>query len=107
MKYGEIIDISFPVVDPQEDEEYINRLAEQYFQQIFSLHPRAVLCQGEFCLSYLVITKLRERGIKVLAACSARIVKEKEQKKEVVFSFQRFRQYGCAESREIHCADLG
>lgn len=94
MEYGEIIDIPFPSVSPQGDESYIDRLAGQYVKQILSLYPCAVLCQGEFCLAYQVITKLREKGIKVLAACSERIVKEAGQRKEVIFVFGQFREYG-------------
>lgn len=63
-------------------------------KQILALYPRAVLCQGEFCLAYQVITKLRKKGIKVLAACSERIVREAGQRKEVQFVFRQFREYG-------------
>lgn len=93
MEYGEIIDIPFPSVSPQGDENYIDRLARQYIQKILELRPRAVLCQGEFCLAYQVISKLRKKGIQVLAACSERIVKDAGQSKEVMFVFGQFRQY--------------
>ena len=87
------MDIPFPDVDPQGDEGYINNLAEYYFRKIMEFHPQAVLCQGEFCLSYQIITRLRKAGILVLAACSERMVRETGQKKEVVFVFRRFRKY--------------
>ena len=93
LEYGEIIDIPFPSVSPQGDEQYIDGLAEQYFMQILALSPHAVLCQGESCLAYQVITKLREKGIKVFAACSERVVRETGQKKEVMFAFEQFREY--------------
>lgn len=94
MEYGEIVDIPFPPVDPRGDESYIDGLAGQCVRQILQYHPYAVLCQGEFCLAYQVITRLREEGIQVLAACSERIVKEEGQKKEIVFVFEQFRKYG-------------
>ncbi len=93
MEYGEIIDVPFPTVDPQGDEGYIEGLAERYLRRILQLHPYVVLCQGEFCLAYRIITKLHESGIMVLAACSERVVKEAGQKKEVMFAFSQFRRY--------------
>ncbi len=93
LKYGEIQDIPFPSVNPEEGEVYINRLANLYTEQILKLCPKAVLCQGEFCLAYQVIKNLKKRGILVLAACSKRMVKQMGQKKEVTFLFCRFRSY--------------
>ena len=91
--YGEIVDISFPMVEPLGDESYIDSLAETCLQQILLLRSQAVLCQGEFCLAFRVISRLREKGILVLAACSERKVREDAQKKEVIFQFQQFRRY--------------
>lgn len=73
---------------------YIEGLVEYYFRQIMEFYHKDVLCQGEFCLSYQVITRLRRDGIPVLAACSERKVWEAGQKKEVVFLFRQFRKYG-------------
>ena len=92
-KYGEIIDIPFPNVEPDRDEVYIEELAEQYVKKILNVQPSAVLCQGEFSLCYQMIRKLRERGIKVLAASSKRTVEVTGNKKEVTFQFERFRFY--------------
>lgn len=93
LKYGEIIDIAFPEVEAAGDKDYVIQLAEKSAAQIVQLHPAAVLCQGEFCLTYHVILKLKEKGIKVLTACSKRIVKENGNKKEVIFEFEQFREY--------------
>ena len=80
-KYGDIVDVPFPAVDPEEDEAYIGVLAS------------AVLCQGEFCLVYRVVSLLKEKNITVLAACSERCVIQNGDRKEVTFSFRRFRRY--------------
>lgn len=93
MEYGEIWDMAFPAVDPYQDEQYIRRLAEIYVNRIMELSPRAVLCQGEFTLAYQVISRLLEKGVTVLAACSERRVRETDQGKEVIFTFYRFRKY--------------
>lgn len=92
-KYGKILDIPFPAVDAEGDEEYIRKLAEGYVEQMIKLQPRAVLCQGEFTLAYQVITHLIAYGVTVLAACSERISKETGNQKEVIFVFSRFREY--------------
>lgn len=92
-KYGRIFDVSFPEVDPWEGEEYIEELAERCLAEILELGPGAVLCQGEFCLVYRLVSRLKEKGISVLAACSRRMVEEKNGKKEVCFQFCRFREY--------------
>ena len=92
-KYGRIVDLPFPNVDPQGDEKYIAGLAGESVDRILQLRPSGVLCQGEFTLAYQVITKLKERQIPVLAACSQRNVKTDGLKKEVTFSFERFRRY--------------
>ena len=93
LKYGTILDIPFPSVDPEGNEDYIDQLAKVYTKQILEIHPTAVLCQGEFCLCYRVVKILQKDGILVLAACSERMVKEMGQKKEVLFKFRRFRNY--------------
>ncbi len=93
LEYGRIVEMSFPLVDPKGDEDYIANLAEECVQQILEHQPQAVLCQGEFCLAYHVICRLKEKGIKVLAACSERCVQEQGNKKEVVFRFVQFREY--------------
>lgn len=92
-QYGAITDVAFPAVDASGDEAYIAELAEEYLHKILKLHPAAVLCQGEFTLAYRVITRLKEEGVAVLAACSTRNVKVEGNKKEVIFEFERFREY--------------
>lgn len=93
MKYGEIVDIEFPKVNPAGTKDYILKLAEESVRRILQLRPAAVLCQGEFCLAYHVVTGLKKEGVRVVAACSERIVKQNENIKEVTFVFQQFREY--------------
>lgn len=93
LKYGEILDLPFPFVDPQEDEAYIRRLSEEYTERILKLHPAAVLCQGEFNVVYQVVNRLLKQGIPVFAGCSRRMAEESEGKKIVTYQFRRFRKY--------------
>lgn len=91
--YGEIVDMEIPSVDPQEDEHYIAEMAAFYLEKILELEPYAVLCQGEFCLVYRLVSLLKANRITVLAACSRRMVEMKDGKKVASFQFSRFRPY--------------
>ncbi|MBR1598204.1 MAG: hypothetical protein IJ661_04715 [Lachnospiraceae bacterium] len=96
-RWGEIADVPFPNVDPTMSEGDIAGLADEMVEKIMTFQPDAVMCQGEFTLSYAVITSLLQKGIVVVAACSKRIVSEKvvdgKQQKEVEFAFEQFREY--------------
>lgn len=97
-QWGEIIDYPFPQVPAIADEVYISKQADDIVKDIRSMQPSVVMCQGEFTLSYMIITKLLESGIKVIAACSERktdevIFADGHVEKRVVFQFIRFREY--------------
>jgi hypothetical protein len=108
-KYGEIIDIPFPAVSTESDENEISNLAKEQAEEILRTigddkNNSAVLCQGEFTLSYAVIQYLMRQRIKVLSAVSERVVTERREnnivKKESQFEFKGFREY--VQAREKH-----
>lgn len=95
---GKVVDIPFPMVSPQLDEVDIMDLTDEYLEKIISCEPAAVMVQGEFGLTYAMVTQLKSKGIPVVYACSERKVKETQikggnYKKEVSFEFIRFREY--------------
>ncbi len=97
--YGEIVDIPFPIISADETEEEISCRVDEMAGKIISMQPEAVLCQGEYNYTFLMVSRLREKGIKVCAACSERIVREwmddeGRHHKDTVFQFQKFREYG-------------
>lgn len=92
-EYGEIMDIPFPNVDPQCSEQEIKEIGEQCCREILWHNPEAVLCQGEFTLTVEIVQRLKSAGVRVLAACSERVVTEREGIKTSVFRFVRFREY--------------
>lgn len=96
-EYGGIVDIPFPKVEPDCSRETIQKMADKYVKQIVDRKPDCVLCQGEFCLCVAVIEKLKEKGIKVVAACSRREAEEtfteQETRKISRFVFVQFREY--------------
>lgn len=94
LNYGEsILDLPFPQVDPMADEMDLQNLAEEKASEILSLHPTAVLCQGEFGLCFSVVKRLQKAGVQVLYACSERKVREEGSIKTVQFDFVKFRRY--------------
>ena len=97
-QYGVITDLPFPEVDPAWTKDQVQRAADQVLEQIDQYHCGAVMCQGEFTLSYAIIKGLKERGICAVAACSRREAEEILQedgstRKKVVFHFEGFREY--------------
>ena len=97
LQYGDIADIPFPNVDADCSESTIRLMAKEYADRIIDMRPDYVLCQGEFCLAYNVISLLKESGVHVGAACSERESQEStidgKTEKISVFRFVRFREY--------------
>ena len=95
---GRVEDEPFPDVPADLDEAGIALLAEEATRRILARNPAAVLCQGEFSLAFAVTERLKEKGVRVLAAASDRVISEKFDangtlEKTSVFRFVRFRQY--------------
>ncbi len=100
--YGETVDSPFPAVPSNSDEKEIERLAQESLDRIVDMidgNPAsAVMVQGEFTLTYAVVSLLIERGIRAVSACSDRRVTEiagedGKPLKQVEFCFERFREY--------------
>ena len=96
--YGEITDIPFPAVSAGLCYDEIQTVADELIKKILSIKPDAVMCQGEFTLTYAVVSRLKQRGITVISACSDRVAKEMilpdgKSEKIAVFDFVQFREY--------------
>lgn len=97
-RYGEVIDLVFPDIDPYANEASLDSLASTYAQQILRLAPSAVLCQGECTFVYRLVRLLEEQDVPVLAACSRRKSQETlcpggRTLKQSIFEFAGFRRY--------------
>ncbi len=95
---GEIMDITFPEIDPYGDESYIDRLVDEYFDIVMKYGNPVVMLQGEFTFTYRLIQRLKNARIKVVAACSERKTVEFVDEngissKKSLFEFVRFREY--------------
>lgn len=96
--FGPIVDIPFPNVKPDTDEEEINNMAQSLIGQILSYQPKAVMCQGEFTLCNTIVRQLQLAEVDVYSACSDRIATEYTDEtgktvKNSVFDFVQFRKY--------------
>ena len=96
-QYGGIIDMPFPLVDPKGDEDYIAGLADEYCQKVLELadgNPVIVHLMGEMTLTFVLVTRLKAKGLVCLASTTERIVTEEAPGvKTNVFRFARFRKY--------------
>jgi len=98
LKFGEIVDIEFPNIDPNWDSDTVVASAKSYVDKILNLKPSAVLCQGEFSMVFAVVDALLNEETNVVTACSERRVTEKiledgKSEKITVFDFVKFRNY--------------
>ena len=98
-RYGKVVDLVFPAIDPAADEAALDSLATVYADHILHLNPDAVLCQGECTFVYRVVQRLEAAGIPTLAACSRRKSQETTYPdgstlKRSIFVFAGFRRYG-------------
>ena len=96
--YGDIVDLPFPLIGPEEDGEAVAARAAATVQDIAACHPAAVLCQGESTYTYAIVRGLRAYGIPVLAATSDRVLSvtrcpDGSTEKRSRFEFIRFRAY--------------
>ena len=71
-KYGEIVDIMFPPVDPHSTDQELDSLVEDYYNKVMHYENPVVMLQGEYVFTYRLIVRLKKAGIKVLASQSER-----------------------------------
>ncbi|NUQ82507.1 MAG: CRISPR-associated protein [Bacteroidetes bacterium] len=97
-QFGEILDVAFPAVSPAMSTSELSELAEKTASLLKS-HLNdpvndVVLLMGEMSMTYSLVRRLREAGIRCLATTSERDSSETgDGRKLVRFSFVRFREY--------------
>lgn len=98
MEYGKCIDIPFPNVDPFADEHVISELADTKIAEILTLakdNTVTVHIMGEMCLTFQIVSKLNEYGIKCISSTTYRVAETlPDGSKRIEFHFKRFREYG-------------
>lgn len=96
--YGTVIDISFPEVPPEADNEALRLLSDTYYQRIEELlhtveEPSVIHLTGEPTLSFMLVKRFLQNGYKVVASTSYRQSTEEGNKKTSIFHFVQFREY--------------
>jgi len=98
-QYQKIVDIPFPEVDPNGDEEYIENLAGQYLNKILEIKNRTfetvvVHLMGELTFSFALLVKLKAYGVRCVASTTQRVVMDEGNGRVTkLFRFVRFRKY--------------
>ena len=96
--YGELKDITFPSVDAEATPAEVAALVEDNLKKILALKPAVVLCQGEFNYTFAMVERLKNLGVMVVAATSARVVVDEilpdsSTRQVSTFRFVQFREY--------------
>lgn len=92
-KYHKILDIPFPIIDPNMNDTALDNLVADYEQKIINLHPIAIHIMGEMTFVYRLVSRLKPLGIECIASTTERIVQEQEGIKTSFFNFVQFRNY--------------
>jgi len=89
----QIVDLSFPDVDPNVDEAEVAVLTQTLLAQVPADITHAMV-QGEFTLSFALVARLQQRGIRCWAATTRRVAEtQPDGSRTSRFVFVRFRAY--------------
>lgn len=95
--YGDVVDMPFPVIEPESGSDTIDEIAETYALQIIekaSDSSVTVHIMGEMTFTYALVSRLKDQGIRCIASTTERnVVEESEGKKLSEFKFVQFREY--------------
>jgi hypothetical protein len=95
-RYGEIVDLSFPIIEPTFTKEDILLLVKESSDVILGIKDddTVVHVMGEMTFTYNLVNALKELGITCLASTTERnTVMTPDGKKISEFKFVQFREY--------------
>lgn len=96
-QYGEIKDFPFPDISPTSNEKELLSLVNQYVQKITSIgkdFQTTVHIMGEMTFTFMVVTRLKEMGIRCVASTTERkVTYTNDGVKQTEFHFVKFREY--------------
>lgn len=96
LQYGEVEDFPFPVVSPEMNENDVRRLADKYAEQLLKVYgaKTTVHIMGEMTFTFMVVTRLKEQGIRCVASTTERKTTYNDDGTKLSeFSFVKFREY--------------
>ena len=94
--YGEIVDLPFPAVAPDGDEDYIAALADKYCSKVLEYAKTqtvTVHLMGEMTLTFALLQRLQIQGVPCVASTTQRETVEEDGVKKSIFRFVKFRKY--------------
>ena len=95
--YGEVVDIPFPAVAPDADSQNLKALAHDCVLKILAMgkpEEITVHIMGEMTFTFMVVTRLKEMGIRCVASTTERkTTYNADGTKLSEFSFVKFREY--------------
>ena len=96
-KYGIVVDVPFPQIEPDWTSKQVKELATTYLIKIIEMTKeevdKAVHIQGEFTFVFNLVTLLKQHEISCIASTSKRNVKQVGTQKIIDFIFTNFREY--------------
>lgn len=94
-EYGEVIDLTFPNIEPHFTSKDIHELADTTVKGIMELDEQPVVhVMGEMTFTYAIVFRLKAKGITCVASTTERIVKMMPDGKKISeFKFVQFREY--------------
>jgi len=98
-KYGEIKDLSFPIIDPLADTKSVYKIVKDYEKKILEIFNketgiRVVHLMGELSFCFMLADILKKEKILCVVSTTKRIVQEYSNgNKTSRFEFIRFRNY--------------
>lgn len=97
LQYGEVADLPFPVVAPDAENQELQTLAQDCVQKILSMgdaNSITVHIMGEMTFTFMVVTRLKELGIRCVASTTERKTTYNDDGTKLSeFSFVKFREY--------------
>lgn len=98
LKFGKIIDIPFPLVDPRASTQDVINLAHQFLVKVENIASSTkeevvIHVMGEHLFTFHLVTMLLVKGFRVLESTSLKDSKMEGDKKISVFHFVQFRSY--------------
>ena len=96
-KYGTVLDLPFPQIEPDWTTKQVKELANTYLSKIVEMtrgeRGKAVHIQGEFTFVFNLVSLLKQQEIICIASTSKRNVKQVGTQKIIDFIFTNFREY--------------
>ncbi|WP_010421348.1 hypothetical protein [Anaerophaga thermohalophila] len=98
-EWGQIVDLPFPVIDPEDDSENIKHLAVAYLNKLNEMlsgqdNVNAVHLMGEHTFCFAMARLLQKENITCMVSTTHRMVTyESNGEKTTRFRFVRFRRY--------------